>query len=697
MNSKYILTFFAAVVLAGASTAQTPSPTPAHTGSGVPDLVKLPSASEISRERKEQAYSKLMEGQRYLWKSNPVRSSVNSSSNARLAKSAFQRAVELDPSLAEGYTALAELALSTPPNDVDEAINLSALATKIEPDNFGSHRILARLFTFKSRFNSEPVDKAIAAKAVAEWKEVTRLDPRNAEAWAFLSEFYALDGKADDQISALRKWIASATPIDSGIYRRMTGGRGDLSPEYASIKLGRALMSAGRAGEALAVISEVVADNPENVDAIDILQEALENAGPSASGSAINSLSAVVFANPGNVTLVNLLSQIYVRAGRMDDAIKVLSDAADRAAIPDRSAAAALSVSLGDLFGLNDRFTEAIGSYEKALSARGVKDGLAVSDSDREFVILVFDKMITTYKNANRMSDVRSVIERARKILAKGDLFADRQTIGLYRETGRRQEALTAVRAIRVKYPGDYGLLRLEAMILTESGMVDQGVALIRALIGTRSVPSSNPRPSGSEPQVPSLPPVYDDFTNYIFISHLYNEANRGNEAKEAANTAYALAGSEDRRQLAKLNLATSQQMLGDYAGAEATLREILKQTPRNPIALNNLGYFLLERNERFDEALSLIQQAIKIDPTNPSYLDSFGWAHFMLGDFAEAERNLRIAARLDNASGTIQEHLGDVYNKQGKIEQARSAWQRALDLATDAADVTRLRTKLKR
>jgi Flp pilus assembly protein TadD len=104
----------------------------------------------------------------------------------------------------------------------------------------------------------------------------------------------------------------------------------------------------------------------------------------------------------------------------------------------------------------------------------------------------------------------------------------------------------------------------------------------------------------------------------------------------------------------------------------------------------------LVEKNERLSEALILIQKAIRIDPTNPSYLDSLGWANFRLGNLEEAERNLRNAARMDYASETIQEHLGDVYNKQGKQEQARSFWQRALDLATNESDAGRIRMKLR-
>jgi len=188
---------------------------------------------------------------------------------------------------------------------------------------------------------------------------------------------------------------------------------------------------------------------------------------------------------------------------------------------------------------------------------------------------------------------------------------------------------------------------------------------------------------------------AYDDFINYLFISNLYSQANRGKEAIESANQAYSAAKGEERRQIARLTLATAQQMSGDYVSAEETLRQILRQTPDNPFALNNLGYFLIERDKNINEAFELIQRAVKIDPTNPSYLDSLGWAYFKLGKYAEAENYLKEAAGIDTASATINEHLGDVYHKQGKTESAVNVWRKALNLASDIADINRLKTKL--
>jgi tetratricopeptide (TPR) repeat protein len=305
--------------------------------------------------------------------------------------------------------------------------------------------------------------------------------------------------------------------------------------------------------------------------------------------------------------------------------------------------------------------------------------------------------MIEIYKKANRPNEARAVIERARIALGKNDLFADKKLISFYRETGKNNEALQAIRSLRLKNSDDYALLRLEATTLTQMGKVDEAINLIKPLIGKKT--------ASKTPAVPNLgvgenilnvgSPMYDDFSNYLFISNLYSQAKRGKEAVEAVNQAMTTAQSPDRKEIAKLTLASVQQTTGDFQGAETTLRDILKQSPQNPIALNNLGYFLAERGEKLNEALDLIRKAVELNPNNPSYLDSLGWTYFKLGQLGEAETHLKNALRIDSSSSTIQEHLGDVYQKQGKPEAARDNWQKALSLAIETEDVDRLKTKL--
>ena len=696
MRIRYIWTLFVIFIASAGATAQqgnlgdatsrpAASPTPAikMAEKYAQIIAAIPPGKEVPQKQRAEAYAKLFEAQRMIWKATRVRSSRSSASSAQLAGEALRAAVALDPKLAEAYTALAELSLNTGTTDLDETIAFAQIAIKLEPDNFGAHRILARLFTFRSRLAGDKLDPAFVDKAIAQWKEVGRLDPRNAEAWAFLAEIYDRTGKADLHIEALRKWLSSATPIETQFYEQLLGRGSSLEPESASLKLGPALLKAGKTREAIKVLSTLVADHPDNVQAIEILRQAVTDAKSEDAGLAIEALEQASYANPSNVGLIVLLADARSKAGKVDDAVSGLNKAAKGLETSDPASAGVVLMSLGDLYAEKEKPTEAIASYEKALKVSGYDSETPPTDDGREFVMAIFEKMIRLYSIANRPDDVRSTIERARKLLGKSDLFADRQLISYYREKGDRDSALAAIRAVRTRLPADDGFLRLEATVLTELGRVDEAVKVFE---------DQKAKPVKIEDMPYS---TSDNYSDRIFISTLYSQAGRSKEAAIAANEAYAIAKGSERKQIAKLTLASAQQNAGEFDAAETTLREILKVSPNNPIALNNLGYFFLERGVKFEEALELIKVAVSVDPTNPSYLDSLGWAYFKLGNLNEAEKHLRSALRYDPASATINEHLGDVLLKSGKLDQAKLSWERSMVLATSPEDISRIRAKI--
>jgi tetratricopeptide (TPR) repeat protein len=375
--------------------------------------------SEVSRERRAQAYAKLLEGQRYIWSMSRIRSETAIASYSKLAKQALQKAVELDPTLDEAYTALANLAKNTPPYDVNESILLAGIAVKIDRNNFGAHQILAQLYTFKSGLNRNALDPIFTQKAIAEWNEIARLDPRNAEAFAFLSEFYAETNKTPERITALKNWLAAAMPISDGFYGRVYQGE-SLAPQAATVKLGQALLESKQSREAVEILSRALADEPENADAIKLLRSAIESADNASVKTAVQALQQAVFANPENPSISLLLAQVQSRTGKIDDAVKILRDASAKFAEKDKIASADLQVALADIYSDSNRVDEAAAVYQNALTTRGivVRNNILMDD-ERNFAAQVFEKIINLYKKANRPEDAKAVTERAKLLLGK--------------------------------------------------------------------------------------------------------------------------------------------------------------------------------------------------------------------------------------------------------------------------------------
>ena len=86
-------------------------------------------------------------------------------------------------------------------------------------------------------------------------------------------------------------------------------------------------------------------------------------------------------------------------------------------------------------------------------------------------------------------------------------------------------------------------------------------------------------------------------------------------------------------------------------------LEEGLKDNPNHALSCNFIGYLLLTMNRPANEALIYIEKAVSMEPENPAFLDSMGWALYKKGNFQEARLYLEQAARFSD-SKEIQQHL---------------------------------------
>lgn len=74
---------------------------------------------------------------------------------------------------------------------------------------------------------------------------------------------------------------------------------------------------------------------------------------------------------------------------------------------------------------------------------------------------------------------------------------------------------------------------------------------------------------------------------------------------------------------------------------AEAILRELLAEDPRNPSLQNALGFALLESGRHQGEAERLLESAHAAAPANAAILDSLGWLRYRQGNYPAARELL--------------------------------------------------------
>jgi len=143
-----------------------------------------------------------------------------------------------------------------------------------------------------------------------------------------------------------------------------------------------------------------------------------------------------------------------------------------------------------------------------------------------------------------------------------------------------------------------------------------------------------------------------------------------------------------------------SLERLHQWDRAEADFRAALELNPDRPEVLNYLGYSLVEKQIKLDEALSMIERAVAARPDSGYIVDSLGWVLYRLGRYDEAVAHMEQAVALMPVDAVVNDHLGDVFWAVGRYLEAEFQWKRALSFVdpedTDSeADPDRIRRKL--
>lgn len=273
--------------------------------------------------------------------------------------------------------------------------------------------------------------------------------------------------------------------------------------------------------------------------------------------------------------------------------------------------------------------------------------------------------------------------------------------------------SLVYIRTASYLRPDNIDALLLSAELLEEMGQYDLSVALYRqvppdspdyhaAELGRAEALRRAAKPDAAIEVLERLAQDQPDLTlAHSQLGDLFRQQQRYSEAVAAYSRALQLTAEDARSRWFLLYArGIGYERLKDWPRAEADFRAALDLNPDQPQVLNYLGYSLVERREKLDEALDMIERAVAGRPDSGYIVDSLGWVLFRLGRYDESVIQMERAVELMPVDPVVNDHLGDVYWAVGRFREAEFQWKRALSFvdpedADAEADPDRIRRKL--
>lgn len=289
-------------------------------------------------------------------------------------------------------------------------------------------------------------------------------------------------------------------------------------------------------------------------------------------------------------------------------------------------------------------------------------------------------------------------------------LYAVAETVG---PEGDQIGVLLYNRVAEHLAPTHAGVLILSAQTLEQMGHLDLAIetygrvpqesfAYQHAALGRTDVLRRADRLEEAAGELRTLAETFPDTLRFrVALGDTLMQQDRYREARDAYDTVIKRFEVDLAAQWPTyFQRAIAAHKLNDWPAAEADFRKALELSPEQPTVLNYLGYSLVERREKMDEALSMIERAVAARPDRGYIVDSLGWVLYRLGRYDEAVVQMERAVELEPVEPILNDHLGDTYWAVGRKREAEFQWSRALSFITDDTDLTeidpdRIRRKL--
>jgi len=578
------------------------------------------------------------------------------------AVAAFKRAMELDPGAAEVPAELAGLYLRQ--NKPEEAIGTAEAALKIDPANREANRVLGLVFaaladagenTVPRQGGDQYVAQAIDHLEKALERPIADADPNLRAA---LARMYIRAGSFD-----------KAIPLLTELVSQEPGWR-----EGPSMLI-EAFAGAGRNEEAIAWLKEAAADDPQLYatladlydkqhkpkEAAQAYAKALERSPRSAelktryasallnaggrteAGKAKDALNEVLAARPNDMRALYLLSQAERRLGNL-----AAAEATARKVIAQNPRTPWGYYALAEALEERRQYAAVVDALTQPIADFRARPG-----GESMELTLLLPHLAFAYQELGQYDKAIAAFEEVHKLVPQ-DANVTGYLIQAYTAAKQYPAALALAREARSAQPTDLRLARLEAQALRQSGQADRGIAVLEDALKQHA----------------------DEPAAYLALAQICSDADRGAQAVKVLHDAEAKFPG-DSSIVFELGAVYDKQK--KFADAEAAFHRVLDREPENAPALNYLGYMLADRGERLDESVAYLKKALQIEPDNGSYLDSLGWAYFKEARLDLAEDNLKRAADQLQTNSVVQDHYGDLLFKIGRLDDAISAWNRAL------------------
>jgi len=121
-----------------------------------------------------------------------------------------------------------------------------------------------------------------------------------------------------------------------------------------------------------------------------------------------------------------------------------------------------------------------------------------------------------------------------------------------------------------------------------------------------------------------------------------------------------------------------------DSAKARDMYEKVVSLNPRLTAALNNLAYLYADVFNDPDKAYALARKAHEIEPSNPAFADTLGWALYRQGNYQQALNFIQESAGALSNSAEVQLHLGMASYMMDQLDKARTAFKKSVDAPGD-------------